>query len=178
MIEEQRVNARPTPDPGAWVDEHGDSLFRYAMFRLRDAAAAEDAVQETLLAAIQSYHTFAGRGAERTWLVGILKHKITDHFRRLGRETQGGRLEDERFEHPEFFRQSGEWKHHWEPEQAPVEWGADPEGLLEQSEFFEVLNRCLSPLPARVAGAFTLREADGLSSEEICETFGISTNNL
>jgi RNA polymerase sigma-70 factor, ECF subfamily len=176
MIEEQSVAVRP--DPSAWVDEHGDYLFRYAMFRLHDTAAAEDIVQETFLAALQTFQNFAGRGALRTWLVGILKHKITDHFRRLRRETPLSQIEDEQFEHGEFFRKGGQWDGHWKADYAPTEWRATPEELLEQSEFFDVFDECLSPLPARMAAAFTLREVDGLSSEEICEVFSISMNNL
>lgn len=178
MVKERRAIEPPALDPGTWVDEHGDCLFRYAMFRLHDAAVAEDIIQETFLAALQSHHSFAGRGSERTWLIGILKHKITDHFRRSGRETPVSQIEGDSFEHDEFFRQSGEWRNHWVADQAPSDWHATPEDLLEQSEFFDVFNRCLSPLPARVAGVFALREVDGLSSEEICEVLGISLNNL
>ena len=69
-------------DPTAWVDEHGDFLFRYAVVRLRDEAIAEDCVQETLLSAIQALGSYGGKATERTWLTGILKHKIVDHFRR------------------------------------------------------------------------------------------------
>jgi RNA polymerase sigma-70 factor (ECF subfamily) len=71
--------------PSDWLDLHGDYLYRYAMLRVRDASAAEDAVQETLLAALQSYNNYEGRGSERTWLVGILKHKIIDHFRKIAK---------------------------------------------------------------------------------------------
>lgn len=166
------------PDPAVWVDEHGDYLFRYAMFRLRDATVAEDIVQETLLSALQAYHTFAGRGSERTWLTGILKHKVTDHFRRLHRETPVSQLAEESFAHDEFFRQSGEWTDHWEQDRAPVDWQTNPAELLEQSEFWEVFGHCLSPLPARISSAFTLREVDGYSSEEICEILSITANNL
>ena len=74
-------------DPERWVDEHGDHLFRYAIVRLRDESLAEDAVQETLLSAIQSLGSYSGRSAERTWLIGILKHKIIDHFRKHSREV-------------------------------------------------------------------------------------------
>ena len=178
MIEEQRTVARVSPDPAAWVDEHGDYLFRYALLRLRDATAAEDLVQETFLAALRAHQDFAGRGSERTWLTGILKHKLADHFRRLGRETPVSQLEEEAFGHAEFFRPAGEWKDHWEADCAPIEWRSTPEELLEQSEFFQVLDECLRPLPARVSGAFILREVDGLGSEELCRVFGVSTNNL
>ena len=179
MIREQTAVARPSPDPGAWVDEHGDYLFRYAMFRLRETTTAEDAVQETLLAALQAYDTYAGRGSERAWLTGILKHKLTDHFRRLGRETPLSQIEGEEFEHGEFFRPPGdEWEGHWAVGYTPSEWCETPESRAEQGEFFRVLDECLSPLPARVSGAFVLREVDGLGTEEICRTFGVSANNL
>lgn len=178
MIEEQRTVARVSSDPAAWVDEHGDYLFGYAMFRLRDASAAEDAVQETLLAALQGRQNFAGRGSERTWLTGILKHKLSDYFRRLGREAQVSQLEEEASERAEFFRPAGEWQGHWEADCAPSEWRATPEELLRRNEFFRVLDECLSPLPARVSSAFVLREVDGLASEEICRLFGVTTNNL
>ena len=179
MIREQTAVAHPSPDPGAWVDEHGDYLFRYAMFRLRETTTAEDAVQETLLAALQAYDTYAGRGSERAWLTGILKHKLTDHFRRLGRETPLSQIEGEEFEHGEFFRPPGdEWEGHWAVGYTPSEWCETPESLAEQGEFFRILDDCLAPLPARVSGAFVLREVDGLGTEEICRTFGVSANNL
>jgi RNA polymerase sigma-70 factor (TIGR02943 family) len=168
-----------SPDPSVWVDEHGDYLFRYATFRLRDPSIAEDVVQETLLAALQAYHSFAGRGSERTWLVGILKHKITDYFRRSSRETPASQLEGESFEHDEFFRGAGdEWADHWQVEHAPTDWHTNPSELLERNEFWEIFSQCLSPLPTRIASAFTLREVDGLTSEEICDILGISVNNL
>lgn len=65
-------------DPGKWVDDHGDYLFRYAFVRLHDECRAEDAVQETLLAALKNLNTFGGRASERTWLTGILRNKIVD----------------------------------------------------------------------------------------------------
>ena len=73
-------------DPDSWVDEHGDALFRYALFRIHDAQVAEDLVQETFLAAIRGKDKFAGRSSVKTWLFGILKHKIIDHIRKISRE--------------------------------------------------------------------------------------------
>ena len=91
-------------DPSVWVDAHGDYLYRYALMRVRDTAVAEDLVQETLLAALQSRHAYAGRSAERTWLTGILKHKLVDHFRRASRLAYSSQPEGEEFEHDELFR--------------------------------------------------------------------------
>ena len=70
-----------------WVDDHGECLYRYALVRVRKPEVAGDLVQATFLAAVRGYEKFGGRSSERSWLVGILKNKIVDHFRKVGRET-------------------------------------------------------------------------------------------
>ncbi|HZS46159.1 MAG TPA: sigma-70 family RNA polymerase sigma factor [Blastocatellia bacterium] len=178
MKKKQNLINKSPSDPSSWVDLHGDYLYGYALLRLRDQSAAEDAVQETLLAAIQNRSKFEGRASERTWLTGILKHKIIDQFRRAGKESTVDDIEGAEFEHSDFFRDTGEWKNHWKPEKAPVEWRATPAELVEQEEFWNIFVRCLSPLPKRIASAFTLREIDEMPSEEICKVLGISATNL
>jgi len=163
--------------PEQWVDQHGDYLFRFAMSRLRDRALAEEAVQEAFLAALKSKDSFAGQSSERTWLTGILKHKIIDHFRKCSRELP---LADEKlpFEKEDMFRSSGEWQGHWTEQAAPAEWGMDPVISLQQKEFRQVVEKCLSTLPPRLAQAFVLREMQELSSNEICDMLKISEANL
>jgi RNA polymerase sigma-70 factor (ECF subfamily) len=80
------VNQQYAANPNAWVDEHGDVLYRYALNRLFNPVSAEDAVQETFLVAMKSNERFAGTSSERTWPVGILKHKIVDYIRKESRE--------------------------------------------------------------------------------------------
>lgn len=65
-----------TADPERWVERHGDYLFKFAMARLRDAGAAEDLVQDTFFAALKGWQNFESRSAERSWLTGILKHRV------------------------------------------------------------------------------------------------------
>ena len=72
-------------EPEAWVDRHGDVLYRYALLRLRSPELAADVVQETFLEALRAWESFAGRSTERTWLIGILRHKIVDQLRGSGR---------------------------------------------------------------------------------------------
>src|SRR5258705_12540635 len=103
MSEPQLIPQSQSPDFSAWVDLHGDYLYKYAIFRLRDGSAAEDCVQETFLAALKAYGGLEGRGSERTWLGGILKHKVTDHFRRVTREAPMGGTRGQELSHPEFF---------------------------------------------------------------------------
>ena len=129
-----KANDANPPDPEPWLEKHGDYLYGYAMLRVRDAAVAEDLVQETLLAALEGFASFGGRSSERTWLVGILKHKLIDHFRRVSREAPSSPVADEVFEHPEYFRDSGQWVGHWKPTEAPIEWINTPATDLERSE--------------------------------------------
>jgi RNA polymerase sigma-70 factor, ECF subfamily len=146
-------------------------LLRFALLRLRDKSAAEDAVQEALLAAIQGAERFAGQSSVRTWLVGILKHKIIDNLRKSSRERSADSAGDTDVEDLEgFFGSDG---HFVEP---PGEWES-PEKALEQRRFFEALERCLQGLPRAAARAFTLRELMGLGTDEICKELGISASN-
>ncbi|WP_447979962.1 sigma-70 family RNA polymerase sigma factor [Candidatus Nitrospira bockiana] len=162
-------------DPEQWLTRHGDYLYRCALLRVHDARAAEDVVQETLLAALQSRTRFAGRSSERSWLVGILKHKVIDHFRKHSREAPA---EDG------DVHGGGEREHsfddvgNWHPDGRPKEWGEDPGVLLERKEFWDGLSRCLETLPPRLARVFSLRELDDVSTEEICQILDISANNL
>jgi RNA polymerase sigma-70 factor (ECF subfamily) len=166
-----------TLDPTGWLDSHGDHLYRYALARVRDAAVAEDLLRETLLAAIGSYHSHAGRSSERTWLVGIMKHKVVDYFRRIAR-TEQFQLTVEGDEECDPFENSGPWQGHWREDLAPGNWSLNAAQPLDSREFWETFDRCLSQLPQQMAIAFTLREIDGLGSNEICEILNITPNHL
>jgi len=175
----KRTDKKPSAvDPATWVDDHGDFLFRYAVVRLRDETLAEDCVQETMLSAIQAIATYRGRSAERTWLTGILKHKIIDHFRKSVREQPITENETDLSGLDNFFNLDGRWKDHWHDDFEPVDWRITPEAAMEQTEFFKTFNRCMSKLPERVAGVFALREMDGLDTEMICDVLEISTSNF
>jgi len=160
-----------TLDPEVWVDEHGDALFRYALFRIHDAQVAEDLVQETFLAAIRGKDSFAGRSSVKTWLFGILKHKIIDHIRKISRERPEGDIETIADLANKNFDDQGGWKYQ------PSEWTTNPSLLFQQQEFWQILQSCLSELPPRLNQAFTLRELDGLSAEEVRKILGVTPTN-
>ncbi len=165
-------------DPEVWVDEHGDCLFRFALMRLRDSSLAEDMVQETLLSAIQSIKSYGGKSTERTWLIGILKHKIIDYYRKNSKQVQITDEDTDLSSTERFFERPDKWDGHWAIQMRPVDPEQSPDQVLERSEFREVMNACLSALPARVANVFTLREMDGMTSEEICSVLSLSASNL
>ena len=164
-------------DPERWVDEHGDYLFKFALARLRDPAKAEDAVQETFLAALKGGQSFAGRGAEKSWLIGILKNKIYDHFRKASRETSFTDLDFYGNQEGDPFVADGLGRGGWIHELGPQEWPKAGEAL-DNELFWQAYRDCSGKLPKNVAAAFNLREVDGIESREICALLNISENNL
>lgn len=178
VVNEELAEHTPSSDPAEWVDRHGDYLFAYAMSRLRDASAAEDLVQETLLAALQAVNGYAGKSSERTWLTGILKHKIIDYYRRHSKQFAFEEVSADFSEFEGFFKRDDEWDGHWNDRFAPVEWQGNPAENLERAEFRGVLDGCLMKLPNREAYVFTLREVDGLTSKEICDALMITSSNF
>lgn len=161
--------------PEHWVAQHGDYLFRYAMMKLRDEHMAEDAVQDTLLAALQGQKSFAGDSAARTWLVGILKHKIVDLIRKKVREPTLVNVDEPiDFAQDEvteaMFNDTGHWT-------SPCQdWGS-PDKVLEQKRFWKVLAECLKRLPPQLAMLYSLREISGMDTEDICKDLNISSTN-
>ncbi len=160
------------------MEEHGEYLFKFAMVRLRDVAQAEDLVQETFLAALKAAQSFAGRSAERSWLAGILKHKILDHYRKAGRETSFTDLEFYSDEESDRFIPEGMFAGGWIHELGPMEWSSDPGASLDSAAFWKTFHDCSNRLPKNVSAVFTLREVDGVESKEICKLLNISENNL
>ena len=159
--------------PEQWVNEFGDILFRFAMRRLNNKSLAEDLVQETFLSALKNYAQFSAKSSMRTWLTSILKNKIIDHYRKAGRSNEA--VDADMGNDPsDGFDEKG----HWIVEKAPSDWGSNPEQLLEQTEFLEILKMCLSLLPVKIAGVFSMREVDKVDSKEVCQVFNITSSNL
>jgi RNA polymerase sigma-70 factor (ECF subfamily) len=159
----------------AGIEQHRSYLLRYALLQLRNPTAAEDAVQETLLAALEGGARFAGKSALRTWLTGILKHKIVDQLRRQTREQPyandgGDEASSETEAIEELFHRDGHWQ------QFPRDWGS-PDRAYENSEFWAAFEKCAQGLPQRTARVFMMREVMDLSTEEICKELNITATN-
>ncbi|MDP2247285.1 MAG: sigma-70 family RNA polymerase sigma factor [Nitrosomonadales bacterium] len=158
--------------PHDWLNEHGDYLYRFALARLRDSHLAEDVVQETLLAAIQN-QSYEGKSAPRTWLTGILKHKIIDLIRKQSREQPiedvSQYLPDE--DHSDdYFNETGHWS------DKPAVW-ALPDGDLEQKQFITILQTCMDRLPKRLSNMFLMRDIFEDDNEVVCKELDISSTN-
>jgi RNA polymerase sigma-70 factor, ECF subfamily len=128
-------------------------LLSFAVRRLQNRERAEDAVQETLLAALEGLERFAGASSLNTWVTGILKHKITDTMRASRREEPID-VDD----------------HAGLP-------GSDPEEHFARSRFFETLERSLKRLPEAAVHVFMLRAVMECDTGEVCERLAISPAN-
>lgn len=150
-----------------WVDDHGDMLYRFALVRVRDKATAEDLVQETMLAALENAGQYAASSSVATWLTGILKHKIIDHYREM-RPDLGSICDSE------YLDETGQWR----PEAIPGMWNKNtPEDDLENKQLGAVLEAALAAIPPQLAAVFALREIAGLEREEICDLLGLTDSN-
>jgi RNA polymerase sigma-70 factor (ECF subfamily) len=157
------------------LDQHRGYLLRVARLQLRDEALAEDVVQETLLR--RSPAVDSREISLRTWLTGILKHKIVDAIRRKQREPTvasafgdvDSELDIEDFDG--LFKENGAW------DAKPADWG-DPDAALSRRQFFEIMNLCLEKLPPNTARVFMMREVMELETDEICKELSITANNL
>jgi RNA polymerase sigma-70 factor (ECF subfamily) len=161
------------PDFASSCNTHRGYLLRVAMLQLRDNDLAEDVVQDTLLAALQGATGFSGRSSLKTWLTGILKHKIVDAIRRKAREPAFATLEEESQldDFDALFDNTGHW------ENPPADWG-DPESQLSRRQFFDIVQFCLEKLPPNTARVFMMREVMELTGDEICKELTITSTNL
>lgn len=153
---------------------HRDYLLRFARLQLRNEAWAEDAVSETVLAALAKPQSFANRSQLKTWLIGILKHKVIDALRHHSREVGGlGNSDDDETDPLDYlgFKADGHFS------QRPADWG-NPEQQLSNRQFFEVLEACTDKLPAAQGRLFLMREWLELSSDDICKELGLTPTNL
>lgn len=166
------TSGKSTGNVNDWLNEHGDYLYRFALARLRDQHLAEDAVQDTMLAAIKS-NSFKGQSSPRTWLTGILKHKIVDTQRKRIREQPVSDVTDldaKQMSMDDFFDNTGHWL------EKPQAWDM-PDSPLEQKQFFSILDKCMEKLPKKLSVLFIMRDIQETANAEICKDLGITSSN-
>ena len=154
------------------VSHHG-YLLRFARLQLRNDAWAEDAVSDTVLAALAKPQAFESRSHLKTWLVGILKHKVIDMLRLHGREVSSHADDDDGTDLLDLigFKPDGHFA------QMPSDWG-NPEQDLRSQQFLKVMDACVEKLPTTQGRLFLMREWLELSVDDICKELGLTATNL
>jgi len=146
------------------IAQHRPALLRFARRKVRDEALAEDAVQDTLVAAVASADRFQGHSSVRTWLIGILHHKIQDIFRRETRYVSVTGDED----NPDVFDRLG---------MDLSDDTADPLRVVAGSQMRAALEREIDAMPATLKTVFRMQALEGLETAQVCEQLGISEAN-
>ena len=127
-------------------------LLSFALRRLRNRAAAEDAVQETLLAALEGIDRFGGASSLGTWLTGILKHKLVDAMRASSNHQPLDYDDD-------------------------LPHDNDPESELARRRALDAVDTRLKQISSCAARVFVLREVIGMEIAEVCRELAISSSN-
>lgn len=153
MTQETPCTAGNDLNPEVWLDEHGDALYRFAVFRVQDSHTAEDLVQETLACGIKSIQSFDGRSSLRTWLIAILRRRIADHFNRVARQSQvplEQATNTDELENKNFSEQYASLLR-------PAISSQQFESSIEKNEFWTIVEGCLRQLPIHLQEAFLHR---------------------
>lgn len=152
-----------------WVKLYTRELYVWASKKVPDLAVVEDLVQDTFLAAAEQFAGFRGDSSPKTWLMGILKNKIAEHYRKVIREnTIYGLPETDRFFNAD---------EHWNLKQQPQSWAGEAENLTDIPEFNKVLDACIEYLPKVMNACIRLKFINDKKGEEICRELGISSAN-
>ena len=155
------------------VAAHQASLLAFARTFLRDASAAEEAVQETWLAMIAGIARFEERSALKSWLFAVLANIARSKARRDGRTIS---FTDAGFNEPgvdaDRFSGDGSWL------SPPDKWSEiNPERILAGRQLLAHALDALERLPPSQRAVVTLRDLEGLSAEEACSILELSEGN-
>lgn len=159
-----------------FLEELRRGMLRFAQLQLRDEHLAEDIVQDALVSAMAGAKDFAGRAALSTWVLSILRNKISDAIRRRARSINISSIAAEGESMDEAFEALFKSNAHWKPESRPRDWG-NPVESLRQQQFWAVFEACLKHLPENTARVFMMREFLEFDTDEICRELGINQGN-
>lgn len=160
-----RIRQRDPETLEAVIHEYLPQVVRAARGAGLTKQEAEDVAQSTFITFLEKADTFEGRSHVRTWLFGILFHKIMEVRRLLERERQADDI-DEVME--SRFDANGSWR--TPPRSAEAE--------VYGREVRERTAECLEAAPPKQRMAFVFREVEGLTTSEICKILEVTGTNL
>lgn len=160
-----------------WVEAWSDKMYSWALYKTNNKEAAEDLVQETFMAAFQSFDKFKEKSSPNTWLFGILNNKIADHFRKAYRQPIVNESDRNREGGKGFLDTFFDADNNWLKEQRPQRWDDDSH-LLDNPEFVKTLQGCMNELPSNWFAAINLKYLEEKKGEQICQDLEITPTNF
>lgn len=150
-----------------WIDLYSLSLLNKAVYLISNEQDAQDIVQDVFIVAFESYESYKKESNPKTWLMGILKNKVADFYRKKYRQDEKISLDD-------FFDEMGSWRR----DDVLNEWSDRESSSLDDSEFSITLRKCLDKLPLKWKIPIKLYYLEEKKSDSVCQETGISTTNL
>ena len=151
------------------VRRHHAAMLRLASGYVPSLAVAEEVVQDTWLGVLRGLDGFEGRSSVTTWLFRILVNRArtagTRERRSIAIGDPGRAVDQSRFD------AAGAWA------SPPERWVEDADDRLHAAKLASRLRSAIDDLPERQRDVVTLRDVDGLSSEEVCGVLAISEGN-
>lgn len=167
----------PATTINSWVEAYSDKMYSWVLYKTNRKETAEDLVQETFMIAFQSFDKFEGKSDPKTWLFGILNHKIADHFRKVYRQQ----VVNESDRNPEagnnFLDTFFDADESWIKQQRPKPWNEDSHPL-DNPEFVKTLQACMNELPLNWFAAINLKYLEEKKGEQICQELKITPTNF
>jgi RNA polymerase sigma-70 factor, ECF subfamily len=166
------------------IDRYHAGMVRLARVFVRDAAVAEEVVQEAWLGVLRGLHRFDARSSLKRWISTILINRAKTRAVRERRSIPFSALTDdtgfELFEpsvEPERFRSDDaeQWRGGWVS--FPRDWTSAPDEQLLSQETQKHIHACIDALPASQRDVVLLRDVHGLTADEICSLLRISEVN-
>jgi RNA polymerase sigma-70 factor (TIGR02943 family) len=162
-----------------WVSLYSDYLYNYAAYRVNNREEAKDLVQDTFLSALKAKDSFRHESNEKTWLVSVLKNKIIDYYRKKSTQSIQESLDKNQIasNYNHYFNEDGNHAGHWMDAAEPKRDYNTTYQQLENKEFYDILNRCLSVLPQKWAAIFRLKNMEDVETDNICKELNITPSN-
>ena len=154
---EQRAHAEESA-LAALVDEYSGTLYRVAFSVLRNAADAEDAVQETFLRVLRHRHTLSEVRDPRVWLIRIVWNVVLDRKRRAKTRPETDDVTE--------LARVLPWK------------GLSAEQIAAAAQHHAQVLGCIDRLPAKERQVLLLSAFEELSSVEIAAVLGITESSV
>jgi RNA polymerase sigma-70 factor, ECF subfamily len=151
------------------VRRYHDAMLRLASSFVPSRAVAEEVVQDTWMGVVRGIGGFEERSSFRTWLFRILVNRARTTGERERRSIAIGTAEPAVDQ--SRFDAAGGWA------APPEQWAEDIDDRLRAGKLAGRIRSAIEELPARQREVVTLRDVDGLSSDEVCHLLDISDGN-
>jgi RNA polymerase sigma-70 factor (ECF subfamily) len=159
----------------ALVRRHHAPMLRLASSFVPNVAVAEEVVQDTWVGVLRGIDRFEGRSSFRTWLFRILVNRARTAGARERRTIAvgdtGAVSDTEAAVAASRFGGGGSWL------SPPERWVEEVDDRLEAGKLAGFLRTAIEDLPDRQRQVVTLRDIEGLSSEQVCSVLEISESN-